>query len=91
METERQQKKNMKINQKQLNEMIRKSILKRLNEDVQGTSDDLQSRMDKIKWYFETPTYLLKNKGKQNDNTNHQTTNQSNRFGLERRHRLSTI
>lgn len=56
----------MKINQKQLNEMIRKSILKRLNEDVQGTSDDLQSRMDKIKWYFETPTYLLKNKGKQN-------------------------
>lgn len=56
----------MKINQKQLNEMIRKSILKRLNEDVQGTSDDLQSRMDKIKWYFETPTYLMKNKGKQN-------------------------
>ena len=56
----------MKINQKQLNEMIRKSILKRLNEDVQGTSDDLQSRMDKIKWYFETPTYMLKNKGKQN-------------------------
>lgn len=56
----------MKINQKQLNEMIRKSILKRLNEDVQGTSDDLKSRMDKIKWYFETPTYLKKNKGKQN-------------------------
>jgi hypothetical protein len=56
----------MKINQKQLNEMIRKSILKRLNEDVQGTSDDLQSRMDKIKWYFETPTYLMKNRGKQN-------------------------
>lgn len=56
----------MKINQKQLNEMIRKSILKRLNEDVQGTSDDLQSRMDKIKWYFETPTYLMKNKGKEN-------------------------
>lgn len=56
----------MKINQKQLNEMIRKSILKRLNEDVQGTSDDLQSRMDKIKWYFETPTYMLKNKGTQN-------------------------